>query len=38
MDRQHRTMIAAIRGGRFDAKLAELLGGKARGRSRQTAR
>jgi hypothetical protein len=26
MDRQHRTMIAAIRSGRFDAKLAELQG------------
>jgi hypothetical protein len=27
MDRQHRTLIAAIRGGRFDSKLAQLLGG-----------
>jgi len=29
MDRQHRTVIAAIRSGRFDAKLAELPGRRA---------
>lgn len=31
MDHQHRTMIAAIRNGRLDAKLAELLGGRQTG-------
>jgi hypothetical protein len=31
MDHQHRTMIAAIRHGKLDAKLAELLGGRQTG-------
>jgi len=29
MERQHRTMIAAIKGGRFDRKVVELLGARA---------
>src|SRR5690349_17367049 len=31
MDHQHRTMIAAIRHGKLDAKLADLLGGRQTG-------